>query len=111
MNEAARADEARRIALSHLEEAAQADLFRDAVPYPGPEQVPWKAIWETCTVVSLARQMYESGDFTTMPILADALQEAGCGENVVLEHCLADKPHIRGCWLLSLVLYKEMRDL
>ncbi|MDB5309988.1 MAG: hypothetical protein JWO38_4190 [Gemmataceae bacterium] len=62
--------------------------------------------WLTSTVVALARQMYESRDFSSMPILADALQDAGCENVDVLDHCRGDGPHVRGCWVVDLVLGK-----
>jgi hypothetical protein len=62
--------------------------------------------WLTSTVVALARQMYESRDFTPMPILADALQDAGCDHPDILDHCRGPGPHVRGCWVIDLVLGK-----
>jgi hypothetical protein len=62
--------------------------------------------WRTDTVVALARQMYDSRDFGAMPILADALQDAGCENEDVLNHCRKPKTHIRGCWICDLVLGK-----
>jgi hypothetical protein len=64
-------------------------------------------IWVTPTVVALASQMYESRDFTAMPILADALQDAGCDSTDILGHCRGPGPHARGCWVVDLVLGKE----
>jgi hypothetical protein len=63
--------------------------------------------WLTSTVVALARQMYESGDFSGMPILADALQDAGCEDAPILSHCRGPGPHARGCWVVDLVLGKS----
>ena len=64
--------------------------------------------WRTSTATALARQMYESRDFGAMPILADALQDAGCDSADVLEHCRdPHATHVRGCWALDLVLGKE----
>jgi hypothetical protein len=63
--------------------------------------------WRTSTVIALARQMYVSRDFFAMPILADALQEADCMNEVLLNHCRGDGPHVRGCWVVDLVLGKE----
>lgn len=63
--------------------------------------------WRTSTVVALARQMYESRDFSAMPILADALQDAGCADAEVLAHCRGAGPHVRGCWVVDLTLGKE----
>jgi hypothetical protein len=62
--------------------------------------------WRTDTAVALARQMYDSRDFGVMPILADALQEAGCEDETILNHCREPGPHVRGCWVVDLVLGK-----
>ena len=52
--------------------------------------------------------MYESRDFSAMPILADALQDAGCDSDDILSHCRdTSLPHVRGCWVVDLVLGKE----
>jgi hypothetical protein len=59
------------------------------------------------TVTALAQQMYASGDFSAMPILADALEEAGCDGADVLAHCRGPGPHVRGCWVVDLVLAKD----
>jgi hypothetical protein len=63
--------------------------------------------WRTDTVQSLTTQMYESRDFGAMPILADALQDAGCDDEQVLTHCRTEAMHVRGCWVVDLVLGKE----
>ena len=62
--------------------------------------------WLTSTAISLARQMYESRDFSAMPILADALQDAGCDHNDVLAHCRGPGQHTRGCWVVDCLLGK-----
>jgi hypothetical protein len=55
--------------------------------------------------VALARAMYEAREFSAMPILADALQDAGCDNEVVLSHCRAtNQIHVRGCWVVDRVL-------
>jgi hypothetical protein len=69
--------------------------------------VAFSPAWRTDTAVTLARQMYESRDFSAMPILADALQDAGCDNEDILSHCRGDGPHVRGCWVVDLVLGKE----
>ncbi len=61
----------------------------------------------TSMVVSLAQQMYESRDFSGMPILADALEDQGCGDQNILSHCRGPGPHVRGCWAVDRVLGKE----
>ncbi len=60
--------------------------------------------WRTDTAVSLARQMYDAREFSAMPILADALQDAGCDDEELLAHCRSDVAHVRGCWAVDLVL-------
>jgi hypothetical protein len=60
----------------------------------------------TSTVVALARQMYESKDFSPMPILADALMDVGCEQPDMLDHCRNDGTHVRGNWVVDLVLGK-----
>jgi hypothetical protein len=63
--------------------------------------------WRTDDAVALARQMYDSRDFAAMPILADALQDAGCDSADILGHCRdVRQPHVRGCWVVDLVLRK-----
>lgn len=63
--------------------------------------------WRTSTATALAVQMYESRDFSAMPILADALQDAGCENADILDHCRGPGPHVRGCWVVDLVLGKS----
>jgi hypothetical protein len=63
--------------------------------------------WRTDTVVALARQTYEARDFGALPILADALEEAGCSDPDLLGHLRSAGPHVRGCWALDLILGKE----
>jgi hypothetical protein len=60
--------------------------------------------WRTSTVLALARRVAESGDFGTLPILADALQDAGCTNEGLLGHCRGPGPHARGCWAVDLLL-------
>jgi hypothetical protein len=61
--------------------------------------------WRTSTATALARAMYETRDFSPMPILADALQDAGCDNSAVLDHCRDPKGvHVRGCWVVDALL-------
>lgn len=57
--------------------------------------------WRTEAAVGLARGVYESRDFGPMPVLADALEDAGCTAADVLGHCRAGGPHARGCWVVD----------
>lgn len=82
-----------------------ASLLRDIFGNPF-RPVTFSPAWRTDTAVSLARTMYESREFSAMPILADALQDAGCDSNDVLTHCREPGEHVRGCWVVDLVLGK-----
>jgi hypothetical protein len=85
---------------------AQGPFLRDIVGNPF-RPVAFDAAWRTSTAVALAKGMYESRDFSAMPILADALQDAGCDSDDVLNHCRGPGPHVRGCWVIDLVLDKN----
>jgi hypothetical protein len=63
--------------------------------------------WHDGLIVSMARQMYDHRDFTDMPILADALEEAGCTDQEILAHCRLEGEHVRGCWVVDLVMGKS----
>jgi hypothetical protein len=88
------------------EAAAQANLVRDIFGNPF-RPVAFSPEWRTHTAVSLARRMYESREFSAMPILADALEDAGCDSEGVLNHCRGPGSHARGCWVVDLILAKE----
>ena len=60
--------------------------------------------WRTRTVRLLAAGIYADRAFDRMPVLADALEEAGCDHADILAHCRGDGPHVRGCWVVDLVL-------
>lgn len=63
--------------------------------------------WRTAAAVALAESMYRARDFAAMPILADALQDAGCYNEDILNHCREPGPHVRGCWVVHLVTGRE----
>ena len=89
------------------EHLAQAILLRCIFGNPF-RPVAFDPAWRSDTALSLARGMYESRDFSTIPILADALQDAGCDQGDILDHCRDPKQvHVRGCWVVDLVLCKE----
>jgi hypothetical protein len=82
--------------------AAHADFLRDIFGNPF-RPVGVDAAWRTSAVLGLCRQVYDTRDFTAMPILADALQDAGCADEQVLAHCRHSAPHTRGCWVVDLL--------
>jgi hypothetical protein len=84
----------------------KADLLRCLFPDPS-RPVDFSPAWRTGTAVTLARTMYAARDFSAMPILADALQDAGCDGDDILAHCRdTTRPHVRGCWVVDRVLEK-----
>jgi hypothetical protein len=90
------------------EAAREADLVRELFGNPwhtGPVDPAWRA-WNGHTVPKLAQAIYETRAFERLPILADALEEAGCTDAAILGHCRGPGPHVRGCWVLDLLLGK-----
>jgi hypothetical protein len=87
------------------EPAHHCHLIRDILGNPF-RPITIDPSWLTSTVVALAQQMYDSRDFSAMPILADALQDAGCDNEEILNHCRGEGVHVRGCWLVDLILGK-----
>jgi hypothetical protein len=82
-------------------------LVRDVFGNPF-RSVAFSPDWRTDTVLALARQVDESCDFATMPILADALQDAGCTEEDVLHHCRSTiETHGCGCWAIDLIIGQQ----
>lgn len=87
------------------ERKAQAFLVRDVFPNPF-RPVALEPAWRTEKVLALAGEAY-AGAFHILPILADALEEAGCDSADILAHCRGPGPHVRGCWVVDLLLGKE----
>jgi hypothetical protein len=86
------------------EYSAQVVLFRDIIgPLPF-RPVAFAPTLLTSLVTGLAQAIYGERAFERMPILADALEEAGCTDAEVLAHCRGSGPHVRGCWVVDLIL-------
>ncbi|HEY7315564.1 MAG TPA: hypothetical protein VH643_39915 [Gemmataceae bacterium] len=90
--------------------AAQAALLRDIcgpLPFrPTTLDSAWLS-WHGGLLASIAWQMYDSRDFADMPVLADALEEAGCQNQDILSHCRSGGDHVRGCWVIDALLGKS----
>jgi hypothetical protein len=83
----------------------QAGLLRDVLGNPfRPAAIAPSLL--TSTVVSLAEGIYADRAFDRLPILADALEDAGCDDPDLLGHCRGPGPHVLGCWVIDLVLGK-----
>jgi hypothetical protein len=84
----------------------QAALLRDIFGNPF-RPVAIEAAWFTRTVVALADVIRAGRVFELMPVLGDALQDAGCDRDELLDHCRGAGPHAAGCWLLDGLLRTE----
>ncbi len=76
------------------------------LPFRPVSVAPAWLTWHDGLLASMARQMYDSRDFRDMPVLADALEEAGCDNADILAHCRQPGSHVRGCWVVDLLLGK-----
>jgi hypothetical protein len=93
------------------ESAVLSDLLRDIIgnPFrPVPVIDPDWLRWQGGTVVRLAAGIYAERRFIELPILADALEDAGCTDADILNHCRNGGEHARGCWILDCFLMKEL---
>jgi hypothetical protein len=91
------------------EQAAQCHLLRDVFGNPFRPVLPdpdWLC-WNNGTVARLAQGIYEERAFERMPILADALEDAGCADTAMLDHLRGPGPHVRGCHVLDLLIGRE----
>jgi hypothetical protein len=91
------------------EQAAQAALLRCIVgqPFWHVSVTPSCLTWSDGTVPRIARAIYDERAFDRMPILADALADAGCDNADLLAHCRGPGSHVRGCWVVDLLLGKQ----
>jgi hypothetical protein len=64
-------------------------------------------VWHDGTILKVTQGIYDDRAFDRLPILADALEDAGCDNADVLAHCRGPGPHVRGCWVVDLLLGKE----
>jgi hypothetical protein len=81
----------------------QLALLRDILGNPF-RRPPFEPSWRTPAVVALANGVYEDRAFDRLPVLADALEDAGCADSQLLGHCRGPGLHARGCWALDLSL-------
>lgn len=84
----------------------QAHLARDIFGNPF-RPVTLDQSWLTPTVIALAQAIYDERVFDRLPILADALEDSGCTNAEILAHCRGPGPHVRGCWVVDLLLAKK----
>jgi hypothetical protein len=84
------------------------DIFGN--PFQEPVLDPAWANWETGRIPRLARAIYRERVFDRLPCLADALEQAGCTDQAILSHCRDTGEHVRGCWVVDLMLGVNRRQ-
>jgi hypothetical protein len=82
------------------------DIFGNPF-HPPPAIHPAWLSSNDATIIELARTIYDQRDFHRLPRLGDALEEAGSIHADVLTHCRVAAPHVRGCWVVDLLLGKD----
>jgi hypothetical protein len=87
----------------------QADLLREIFgnPFRPPALDPAWSAWNDGAIAKMAQAIYEAKAFDRLPVLGDALEEAGCADAALLGHCRGPEPHVPGCWVLDLLLGKS----
>jgi hypothetical protein len=92
------------------EQEIHANVLRDLfgpLPFRPVSLDPTWLTWQHGTIPKLAQSIYDERAFDRLPVLADALEEAGCADHAILAHLRGPGPHALGCWALDLLLGKE----
>ena len=92
------------------EQAAQVTLLLHDIfgnPFRPVTLDPFVLGWNAGTVIKLAQGANRPAAFDLLPILADALEDAGCTNQDILGHCRGSGEHVRGCWVVDLILGKK----
>jgi hypothetical protein len=92
--------------LRGVHQRMQEAIFREIVGNPF-QPVEFDSRWRTSDVMGLAHAIYDEKGFLRLPILSDALMDAGCEDETILSHCRTPNIHVRGCWLVDLILRKH----
>jgi hypothetical protein len=102
----AAATAAAAVVLGNNERLLQCQLLRDVFGSPFRQVTVSRSLlaWNDWAPLNIAEAIYNDRDFTSLPVLADALQEAGCSDEALLLHCRAGGAHTRGCWAVDAVL-------
>lgn len=96
--------EMQRRALRAADRDATNEGVRECFCDPRLLQMSIEPNWQSSTVLGLARHIQALRDFDLLPILADALEEAGCHDSFLLHHARDPGPHRLGCWLVEILL-------
>jgi hypothetical protein len=91
-----------------VERRLQCGFLRDIFnPFRPATILPVWVTWNRRAIPRLAQGIYEERAFDRLPVLADALEEAGCTVPEILAHCRQPGEHVRGCWVMDLILGKN----
>lgn len=82
------------------------DVFGPLAYRPVVVDPTWRA-WDNGSVQKLAARVYRGREFDQLPFLAELLTEAGCTDEDILDHCRSEGPHVRGCWVIDLLMGKD----
>ena len=88
---------------------AGCSLLRDAIGNPFRSAAADSAClaWNDGAIRKMSQSIYDARAFDRLPLLADALEDAGCTDADILSHCRSGGEHVRGCWVVDLLLGKE----
>jgi hypothetical protein len=84
------------------------EILRDVFPNPHHD-VRVLREWLDRNVFGIAEGIHANRDYSPMPLLADALLDAGCDNDHILNHCRSGQPHVRGCWVIEGILQQSRR--
>src|SRR5262249_15956064 len=93
-------------AAANQQRKKQGNILRDLFGNPF-RRVPFQPAWKSAPGAKLATGIYQERAFARLPLLADALEEAGCTDASVLDHCRREQPHYLGCWVIDGILGKN----
>jgi hypothetical protein len=96
-------------AICNVEWKVECGLIRDVFgnPFRPACVAPTWLRWNDGTVHKIAQDIYDKAHFENLPILGNALLDAGCDDETILTHCREPGSHIRGCWVVDLLLGKK----
>jgi hypothetical protein len=95
-----------RLLEAQRESAHQADLVRDIFGNPF-RPVTFDPTWRTPTVQAVAWSIYQDRRFSEVGVLGDALEDAGCTCEAILDHLHLPGEHVLGCWVVDRILGLE----
>jgi hypothetical protein len=98
------------IGLTANQRTHQAKVLRDCFGNPfrrSPPLPPAVLAWSDATVRRMAEGIYDERAFRRLPVLADALIDAGCDNEELLAHCRSGGPHVKGCWAVDMILGRQ----